>query len=112
MASYWKTQRIWQGRAPAPEQTVFTADGDTIVKEIAIANTDAANSVDVGVSVVPAGAAAGPANRVLPDTTVAPGELMLLSLSTVLALGDELSVRGSAADRATVTVSAVTRISA
>lgn len=117
MANYWTPKRIFSGRAPAPEEVVYTADGNVILKEVVVVNTNTeprgdGSSVDVGLSVLGSSGEPGPDNRLLPDVTVAAGETITITLSTALDDGDRISLRASAPDRATVHVTAVERIPA
>lgn len=99
-------KKFYQGRPSNTETTLFTATKRTLIKEIILANTTASDAT-ITLSVVSAGQAAGADNRILSAKRVFSNDVIVMALSTPLAIGDFLSGLQGTTGGVSVTVSGV-----
>lgn len=101
-------KKLTQFVASMAETTVYEvpAGNYTMLKEIVVAN-NTATAQTLSMSLVPDGSTPGPANRILPATSIAPNTVTVLDFTMVMAAGDYLTARASAPGALTVTISGV-----
>jgi hypothetical protein len=90
-------KRLTQFAPSVSEMTYYTTPVNTatILANILIANTSAV-PIALFLSVVTAGGVPGPANRIVPGTTIGANQLVPIDLATVMAAGDFISAYASA----------------
>lgn len=99
-------KRLAQFVATTSEATYYTVGAglQALIKQILVANTSG-GVVTLGLSIVPSGGTGGNANRILPNISVQPNQIVPFNLTQSMAAGDKISAIASANTAVTVTVS-------
>jgi hypothetical protein len=90
------------------DTNIYTSAGDFMVATMIFCNTSSSTSANINIYLIPNGSAVGTATMIVNQLTVPPTETVFFDTERlVLAIGDSIVARSSAASTITCTISTV-----